>query len=257
MQFSTFLACTILPIISLADPLESNETSFSTDYSNAVIPMDEMHFFSQASQDKFVYSMLYGLLGKQDQGFYLEIGAGEPIHINNSYFFEKNLHWNGVSIDISDNLAPRWYDVRKNLLLTENALKSDYASILRSFPKIIDYLSLDVDEHYSDVLKKIPFSDHIFKIITIEHDFYRYGDLYRQQERQILMAFGYHLLCSDVSDNGLSFEDWWIHPSFFSSSELAKLESFDLKTKDHRQLIRTIQTITIKNPLRGFKLIGN
>ncbi|HEY4254844.1 MAG TPA: hypothetical protein VGM34_00675 [Chlamydiales bacterium] len=169
-------------------------------------------YHSQAFQDQFVHLMLYGFLGKQDGGYYLEIGAGEPVYINNSYFFEKNLNWKGVSIDISEDLGKRWYAVRENLLLTENALLSDYRAILRSFPTVIDYLSLDIDAQYVDVLKKIPFDQHVFKVITIEHDFYRYGDVYQEGERKILQSLGYQLLCSDVSLSGFSFEDWWIHP---------------------------------------------
>ena len=44
----------------------------------------ETDFNSQSSQDQFVYTLLYELLDKQDSGYYLEIGAGEPISINNS-----------------------------------------------------------------------------------------------------------------------------------------------------------------------------
>jgi hypothetical protein len=203
--------------------------------------MNEMNFYSQASQDKFVYAILYDLLGKQDQGYYLEIGAGEPIQINNSYFFEKNLQWVGTSIDISAHFVDRWYSVRNNLLLIEDATKSDYKTILESFPQVIDYLSLDVDGFYTDILEKIPFSDHIFKVITIEHDFYRFGDLYRGKERQILTSLGYYLLCSDVSNDGNAFEDWWIHPSAFPPSVFSVLISLDLNVKDHKELIQTIQ----------------
>jgi len=70
---------------------------------------EEMAFHSQARQDKFVYTILYNLLGKQDAGYYLEIGAGEPIYINNTYVLEKNCGWQGLSIDISDDLMSRWY----------------------------------------------------------------------------------------------------------------------------------------------------
>lgn len=202
--------------------------------------LDKDEYHSQALQDKFVYMLLYGLLDKRDQGYYLEIGAGEPIFINNSYFFEKNLAWKGVSIDISTDLSKRWYAVRNNYLLTEDATKTNYSSLLQSFPKVIDYLSLDTDGHYSDILKKIPFQEHLFKIITIEHDYYRFGDLYRNEQREILGSLGYHLLCADITDCGCSFEDWWIHPSFFSPAQLAKVTSMDLKGKDFNDVIRAL-----------------
>ncbi len=213
---------------------------------NQIDDINQVKFSSQVSQDEFVYSILYGLLGKQDKGYYLEIGAGEPIYINNSYFFEKKLQWDGVSIDISDGLAERWYAARNNLLLSEDATQSNYSDILKTFPRVIDYLSLDVDGSYDLVLEKLVSSDHIFKIITIEHDFYRYGDLYRKREREILTGLGYHLLCSDVSNSGLAFEDWWIYPDFFSQDIFAKLTALDLRAKDYKEIMQVIRTLNGK-----------
>jgi len=201
--------------------------------------MNGMTFYSQAAQDKFVYGVLYGLLDKQDQGYYLEIGAGEPIYINNTYFFEKNLQWKGTSVDISLNLVQSWDLERNNLLLIEDATKADYEAILDSFPEVIDYLSLDIDDFYTEVLERIPFNNHIFKIITIEHDAYRYGDLHRDKERQFLSAQGYYMLCSNVNN----FEDWWIHPSAFPSSVFSALESLDMDEKHHSQLTQILQDI--------------
>ena len=248
MRLNTFLTSKVLAISSLICALESNELpvsflelSHSVDRGTRLNLIDTANYYSQAAQDKFVYMILYGLLGKQDQGYYLEIGAGDPINTNNSYFFEKELKWDGVSIDISQGYTEQWHTIRNNLLLHEDAKKSDYNTILQSFPKVIDYLSLDIDEGYTDVLKNIPFKDYTFKVITIEHDFYRYGDRYRKEERQILESFGYHLLCSDVSITGFCFEDWWIHPSFFPSSELSVIKSLDLKAKDYTQVIQALQ----------------
>lgn len=205
----------------------------------------QIEFCSQASQDKFVHFLLYELLGKQDDGYYLEIGAGHPQSGNNSYFFEKNLGWQGVSIDIDYGLKKIWYSLRKNSLLIQDALQTDYSSILKHFPQVIDYLSLDIDNDYDTVLEKIPFNEHVFKIITIEHDFYRFGEKYRKNEREILESLGYYLLCPDVSIffNGKDsiFEDWWIYPSAFSEEALTMLISLDLKEKNHDQLIHIIQ----------------
>jgi hypothetical protein len=246
-----FLASAILGIFQCTSALESSliempsaflKASSSQEHS-ILAQMDSVPFYSQASQDKFVYALLYGLLGKQDNGYYLEIGAWDPVSISNSYFFEKNHQWNGVSIDILDNLEKRWYAVRTNSLLIEDATKSDYTKILQDFPLMIDYLSLDIDGYYDEVLKRIPFSNHIFKIITIEHDFYRYGKLYREKERQILEANGYYLLCSDVKHDGYAFEDWWIFPSVFPSNVFSALTSLDLCEKEHTQLIQAIQTV--------------
>jgi len=198
-------------------------------------------FHSQADQDYFVYLLLYRLLDKQDAGYYLEIGAGHPSDINNSLFFEKNFDWKGVSIDVSNTYKTMWDSTRKNPLLIEDARKSDYTSILSSFPYVIDYLSLDIDADYDIVLKRIPFNDHIFKIITIEHDFYKFGDTYREKERKILASMGYYLLCPDVS----AFEDWWIHPSAFPSDVFSMLASLDLNGKLNAQVLNSIRNYLI------------
>lgn len=203
----------------------------------------ECKFYSQASQDQFVYYLLYGLLGKKDPGYYLEIGAGEPVHINNTYFFEKNFNWEGVSIDISEELSNLWSLQRSNFLLTQDASKADYSSILQLFPEIIDYLSLDTDGFYDTVLRKIPLDKYIFKVITIEHDFYRYGNKFRKIERKILTFRGYYLLCKDVSIDGRIFEDWWIHSSAFSEPVFFQLQSLDLNCKEHFEIIRQIQSV--------------
>lgn len=200
-------------------------------------------FHSQASQDEFVYSILYTLLDKQDPGYYVEIGAGEPIDINNTYFFETALGWKGISIDISKDLSGRWYPVRKNLLLSEDATLSNYPMLLQNAPQVIDYLSLDVDGYYDTVLEKLSSAKRIFKVITIEHDFYRYGDQYRKKEREILTSQGYHLLCPDVCHTGKAFEDWWIHPSFFPPTVFSKLSSLNVAGKEHTEIIKILKAL--------------
>ncbi len=209
--------------------------------------LDRGEFNSQINQDKFVYSLLYGLLHKQDTGYYLEIGSGHPKTINNSYFFEKNLDWDGISIDISTKHAKNWRATRKNKLLSEDATRANYSAILQNFPQVIDYLSLDIDGLYDIVLEKVVASNHTFKVITIEHDSYQHGNLYKDRERQILTALGYKLLCADVSTGGFSFEDWWIHPAFFPSNILASLDSLDLNSKDYTVIMEAIRTLVDAN----------
>ncbi|MBI3508833.1 MAG: hypothetical protein HY069_04300 [Chlamydiia bacterium] len=202
-------------------------------------------FHSQAYQDQFVHHLLYKLLNKQDEGHYLEIGAWQPIYINNTYVFEKDFGWKGVSIDISDAYVPDWKKNRQNMLLIQDATEVDYNALLLSFPCIIDYLSLDVDGNYDAVLRKIPLNTYKFKVITIEHDYYRYGDVYRSKEREILSSFGYCLICSDVSMGGDKFEDWWIHPDCFPAEIVMKLQDLNLHGKEYYQIIENLQSSEI------------
>ncbi len=232
----------IIPAFALSISAAASQTDVSFNslwFEN----ISQKRLYSQADQDKFVYLILYGLLGKQDKGCYLEIGAGEPIHINNTYFLETSMGWNGLSIDISDDLSKRWYAARKNPLLSQDALSVNYSDILRTFPKVIDYLSLDIDGYYDVVLQLLIETNHIFKIITIEHDFYRYGDLYRTKEREILTRSGYYLVCADVSNAGHPFEDWWIHPDFFPSDIFSELVSLNLRELDSAEVIQKVGSL--------------
>jgi hypothetical protein len=208
---------------------------------------ERFEFHSQAGQDEFVYSVLYGVLDKQDQGYYLEIGAERPIVINNTYFFEKNLRWSGVSLDISTAYVGQWLFQRKNPLLVIDATKANYDIILKDFPQVIDYLSLDIDGNYDIVLERLSKVDHIFKVITIEHDAYRYGDQYRKKEREMLSSLGYYLLCSNVRKGNRVFEDWWIHPQFFPREKLSALTSLDLHEKDCNEIVRILKRLMNSN----------
>lgn len=251
VRIASVLAFMALGMLSLQSSVFAKNEIFLENESNLSIfdiLAQKERFHAQASQDKFVYALLYGLLDKQDAGFYLEIGAGDPIFINNSYFLEKSLKWEGTSIEISSKYLKKWSSARDNLLLIEDATKCDYETILESFPQIIDYLSLDVDGFYTDVLERIPFDKYLFKIITIEHDFYVFGDIYREKEREVLSSLGYHLLCADVLHVGRDFEDWWIHPSVFPPSAFSQLTSLDLNGKDHREVIKNILKMISQGP---------
>lgn len=209
----------------------------------SLVATQKVIFQSQANQDELVIALLYDLLGKEGAGYYLEIGSGDPIEISNSYVLEKNYGWRGISIDISLNFLARWYLNRSNPLLFADATQLDYGSTLEALPQVIDYLSLDIDGLYDEVLRKVMVSKRIFKIITIEHDAYRYGDTYRSKEREILTEQGYHLLCGDVAFSGTVFEDWWIHPGYFPPSFLEQVTSHNLQGKESSEIIQKIKAI--------------
>lgn len=204
---------------------------------------NQINFIGEASQDVFAHHILYEIGSKQDPGYYLEIGAGSANHNNNSYAFEKDLGWSGISIDIAENFAPQWAEIRKNPLFVGDATKIDYSSLLSTFPQSIDYLSLDTDGDYATVLQGVLASNHTFKVITIEHDCYHYGDCHKDAERKLLAQYGYILICGDVRINGYPFEDWWIHPDFLPSERIKTLLDAGLNGKEHRDIIQSLNTI--------------
>lgn len=54
-----------------------------------------MNYNSQFGQDEYVFNQI---LKNQKNGFFLDIGASEPVNQNNTYFFEK-LGWSGIVVE--------------------------------------------------------------------------------------------------------------------------------------------------------------
>ena len=178
------------------------------------------HSRSQAGQDRFVHA----LLPKTD-GTFLEIGSNHPIEINNTFALEQ-LGWRGLLVDNDDVCAKLCRELRASPVLQADATQVDWESALldavtAGVPPFefftgpsrrvrIDYLSLDVDAATLATLLRMPLDFVKFNVITIEHDAYRFGPGPRDAMRQLLHAQGYLLLCGNVTDNGMAFEDWWI-----------------------------------------------
>jgi len=175
-------------------------------------------FKSDAFQDQFVHKILNG----KRNGYFLDIGSCGAINSNNTYFFES-LGWRGICVEINPSYAQD-YILRTCKFINQDALKINYKNVFEqeNFPKTIDYLSLDIDELSLEALLILPHNDYIFNTITIEHDFYIYGDKYKKRQREFLLSKGYHLVGSNVKvprgkngrkEENVGFEDWWIHPS--------------------------------------------
>lgn len=64
--------------------------------------------YSASGQDTFVYHMIFD---DKASGFFLDIGANDPIKINNTYLLEKH-GWKGFAFEPIAALAEKWKDVR-------------------------------------------------------------------------------------------------------------------------------------------------
>lgn len=185
---------------------------------------------SDAKQDEFVAN----ILNFKKNGIYVDIGSCGSKESNNSYYFDSELNWKGICVEIEKSYEPS-YTSRKNCnLILGDATQVDYKKIFKeqNFLKEIDYLSLDVDTLSLSVLKILPFDEYDFKVITIEHDSYLYGDTYKKPQRDFLKNNDYIVLCSDVYveqagyyGKQYSFEDWYIHKKYFDSEFLKKIKS--------------------------------
>lgn len=168
--------------------------------------------YAQSYQDLFVLSAVNG----KRRGQYLEIGSAEPFKNNNTALLETEFEWTGVSLDINQTLVTEFMNTRNNLVFCLDATKIDYARFLSTlgFAGDFDYLQIDCDPpSYSfDILKRIPFDQYRFAVITFEHDYYTDTTI-RDQAREYLTSKGYVLAAGDIAYNHAhSYEDWWIHP---------------------------------------------
>lgn len=187
--------------------------------------MKNSEFHSQVGQDNFALFML----GFPSRGYFVDIGCSNPIEENNTYAMEL-LGWNGLSIDITEH--GQFTKFRKTPFLKLDATSIDFAKIFeeQNLPSIIDYLSLDIDDGTYKALIKLPHSKFKFKVITIEHDFYRVGESLRIPERDFLRGINYQLVFENVGlfhtvhNKIIFFEDWWVSPEFISEEKMIYLK---------------------------------
>lgn len=181
--------------------------------------------YSQSFQDLFVLAATHG----KDHGTYLEIGSAEPFKGNNTALLETGFDWRGISIDLDQKKVNDFAENRNNTVLCADAMTIDYNQLLagHNMPKVIDYLQLDCDppEVTFEILKKIPFANYKFAVITFEHDYY-WNQKVRDASREYLKKQGYQLVVSDVAYNKLhSYEDWWVHPELVDQATVRTLSN--------------------------------
>jgi hypothetical protein len=151
-------------------------------------------------QDKFVCEFL----NFKKNGTFLDIGCNEYQKINNTYYMEKNLNWNGIGIDIDPKFQNDWQKHRKSPYIIADATVLDYQKLLtnNNMPYIIDYLSLDLEPPTNTLLalKKVFESKFLFNIITYETDFYRERST-REPSRKLMLERDYVLIHETEQDD--------------------------------------------------------
>jgi hypothetical protein len=186
--------------------------------------------YSEAYQDMFVLSMLNG----KKEGTFIEVGAGRPFYGNNTALLEKKFGWRGISIDLDERQVST---ERSTPFLIKNALEIDYGKIIRelNLGSAVDYLQLDCDppEVTFEILKKIPFDEYKFKVITYEHDYYNTDKKeLREESRRYLQSKGYKLVVTDIApDEWRNYEDWYVHPDYIDKSILDRMTDLRDKVK--------------------------
>jgi hypothetical protein len=174
-----------------------------------------MYRYKDSNSDMDQESFVLSVLKEQRDGYYVELGSGDPFDGNNTSLLESGFGWKGVAFDIDQELVDSYNSNRKNPCIKADALTFDYEAYFKenNFPKVIDYLQIDIDGHESGncmlALLALPMLKYRFKVITIEHDlcvdFKREG--MRNAQREILHSLGYTLI------GQMDPEDWWVDMS--------------------------------------------
>ena len=170
--------------------------------------------FSQSGQDQFAYN-LSGL-----NGFYLEVGAHDPVINSNTFNLEVICNWQGISIenDLSFKEAWKINKDRKNEIIWDDAFNINYSKLIKNknLPFRLDYLSCDIEpaENTFNILKKIIKSGLSFSYISFEHDKYNIGNKYEIMSNEFLKKHNYKVAIKDVFSRNKKykvFETWFVN----------------------------------------------
>lgn len=192
---------------------------------------------SQAGQDLWVVAITEGMR----DGFYLDIGCNNPIAINNTYLLESGFGWTGILVDLLAGC-----ETRKGKFFQCDAAHPPQELITAYYemPGVVDFLSLDVDEHTWEAFKKIPWLPKRYRVACIEHDSYVRGPETRDKIRTEMLAMGYVLVCADVCirfpDSTCApgpFEDWYADPRLVKPELIAK---FACSGKEWTEIVKEL-----------------
>lgn len=190
--------------------------------------MDTDVTYSQVGQDLWVFSQI-------KKGFFVDIAAGDGIDLSNTYLLEQN-GWNGICVEPSQSfmrLVKNRNSVcvhtaiwsREGLVKFTEKGNGSYVgeghyiwaiTIRRLFemfdvPKVIDYISLDIEGGEYEALLGFPW-EYKVKLWTIEHNFARDGGVLKDKIKDIMTGHGYKIAREDVYCGPDPFEDWWYNP---------------------------------------------
>jgi FkbM family methyltransferase len=189
--------------------------------------MDTKKNYSQLDQDLWILSKF----DTDYKGFYIEIGANDGVALSNSLLLEEN-GWEGVCIEPAPTEFEKLNNNRKsnnhNICISDFNGKCHFSEngffgkisdkntgntdcfTLEYFldnidsPKVIDYLSIDVEGGEYDIIRNFPFDKYFVKYITIEHNAYGINFTLKNNINSILSEH-FNLEQENVGE----FEDWY------------------------------------------------
>jgi len=198
-----------------------------------------MKYYSQSNQDKWVNEFFRS----KNAGYFVDVGAYDGIQTSNTYFFEKFLNWSGICIEANSTVFNKLVNNRNSknieLAVTDYTGECNFSgfevnkngqlvkcdtlyNILKDndCPKVIDYLSLDIEGYEYIVLKDFNFGEYHINTITVEHNLYSDGPDRKEKIYNLLSTKGFIRVVEDAPclDNNPQwynkpYEDWYVNSS--------------------------------------------
>ncbi len=194
---------------------------------------------SQTGQDYWVYGEVFN---QKKNGFFLDIGAHDGVHLSNTYLLEKKYKWKGICIEGNPKTSKELVKHRNcqciNACVDESAgiVKFNLAGVFGGIvdeassetdtenrevievkstrldellknanaPAIIDYMSIDIEGAEDRALLTFPFDKYRFNAITIERP--------SVAVRELLHKNGY-ILIKDMPE----LDCYYVHEKFIGS----------------------------------------
>jgi hypothetical protein len=207
-----------------------------------------MRFNGQAAQDYFVRHMVREKRG----GTFVEIGSNHPVRINNTIRLEADLGWRGIMVEYDPDFLPLYQDYRPTAHhIIADATAVDFAKEFKAaaMPADIDYLQVDLEVSNGSTLKALMNLDeqvmdnHRFAVVTFEHDVYcNVDNVTRSKSREIFAKRGYMRVFSDISNDGLPYEDWYVHPDLVDMDIVRAIQQPTSEGLDWINVVKRIDT---------------
>lgn len=198
-----------------------------------------MKYYSQSNQDKWVDDFF----NQKKNGFFIDIGAYDGVQVSNTFFLEKERQWNGICIEGNRDVYQTLKNNRTSTCLNEviystnetlhfhneglcskitetgstTVTTTTLTQILKTYnaPKIIDYISLDIEGAEYDALLGFPWETHSFILLTVEHNLYKDGDFNKQRIQKLLLEKNFICVADNIcGDPQHPFEDWYINSNY-------------------------------------------
>lgn len=190
-----------------------------------------MIYNAQIGQDKLVDF----LFNKKNNGSFLDIGAQDPMELNNTYFFEKYREWTGLAVERSSMWTSKWHARDKTTFVCADARNVKYLDFLKyKSIEVVDYISLDLDPSSVtlEMLKLLIKYNIKFKVMTFEVDAYTSKDT-KEISTNILNDNGYEkiheLYYTYKHLNNVHVDDVWINKEYKEELNISKELPYNLE----------------------------